>query len=265
MLIDFHTHAFPDRIAERAIASLSHASGGLAPYTDGTLAGLKRSMAEGGVDISVMLSIATNAHQQKAVNDFAASVNGKDGIVAFGSIFPDSEDALLELERIKDMGMKGIKLHPEYQHFYVDEERMRPIYKKISELGLITVFHAGTDVGFAPPYHAMPDRMARALSWFESPVVAAHFGGAGSGEDVLKYLCGNEMLYIDTSFSYGAMPKYYAQTIIERHGPDKILFGTDTPWHCPDMEKRLIASLDLSESDRDKIRYQNAQKLLCLI
>ncbi len=262
MLIDFHTHAFPDKIAARAIASLSHASGGLLAYTDGTLNGLKRSMAEGGVDISVMLSIATNAHQQKAVNDFAAAVNGKDGIVAFGSVFPESEDAVQELERIKELGLKGIKFHPEYQHFYVDDEKMKPLYKKISELGLITVFHAGTDIGFAPPYHAMPKNMARALAYFDSPVVAAHFGGAGSGEDVLRYLCGNEMLYIDTSFSYGAMPKYYAQTIIERHGADRILFGTDTPWHCPDMEKRLVASLDLSDSEREKICSENARHLL---
>ncbi len=262
MLIDFHTHAFPDKIAERAISSLSHASGGLKPYTDGTLAGLRASMAEGGVDISVLLSIATNAHQQKSVNDFAAAVNGKDGIVSFGSVYPDSEDALDELERIKELGMKGIKLHPEYQNFYVDDEKMKPLYKKLSELELICVFHAGTDVGFAPPYHAMPKQMARALQWFDSPVVAAHFGGAGSGEDVLKYLCGNEMLYIDTSFSYGAMPKYYAQAIIEHHGADKILFGTDTPWHCPDMEKRLVASLELSEHERDQICSGNARALL---
>ncbi len=262
MLIDFHTHAFPDKIAERAITSLSHASGGLSPCTDGTVAGLKASMKAGGVDVSVMLSIATNAHQQASVNDFAAKANKEDGIVAFGSVYPESEDVYEELERIKDMGLLGVKLHPEYQHFYVDDEKMKPIYKRISELGLITVFHAGADIGFPPPYHAMPKQMSKALSWFDSPVVAAHFGGAGSGEDVLSCLCGIEHLYIDTSFSYGVIPKYFAQSIIERHGTDKILFGTDTPWHSPDMEKRLIASLSLSESDREQICSGNARRLL---
>ncbi len=261
MLIDFHTHCFPDKIAPKAIEKLSDASGGLMPYTDGTLSGLTQSMEQSGVDISVVLNIATNAHQQRSVNQFAAESNNQKNIFAFGSVFPHSEDVLSELEHIKELGLKGVKLHPDYQGFAVDDLKMKPIYKKISELGLITVFHAGLDYGFAPPYGATPKRMAKALSWFESPVIAAHWGGVNCGEEVLQYLC-SENIYFDTSFGYSTMPKYYAQKIIEKHGTDKLLFGTDTPWHTAQMEKRLLCSLGLNDSELEKIYSLNAKKLL---
>ncbi len=261
MLIDFHTHAFPEKIAEKAISKLSFVSGGLEPYTDGTMRGLKKSMQVSSVDVSVVMNIATNAAQQKNVNDFAAFVNNGEDIFAFGSVFPDSADALCELERIKDMGLLGVKLHPDYQGFFVDDEKMKPIYKKISQLGLVVLFHAGFDYGFAPPYGATPDRMARALSWLNCPVIAAHWGGLGCCEGVLEHLCGKD-IYFDTSFGYGALPKYYAQKIIEKHGTERMLFGTDTPWHTPKMEMRLLESLSLSQNDMENITYKTAKKLL---
>lgn len=261
MLIDFHTHAFPDKIAPKAIDKLSYVSGGLEPYTDGTLSGLRRSMKNNNVDLSVVLCIATNAEQQKNVNDFALSVNNEKDMLSFGSIYPWASDAFDELDRIKAMGLKGVKFHPDYQKFSVDDIRFKDLYKKISSLGLITVFHAGHDFGFPPPYGATPDKLSKALLWFDSPVVAAHWGGIGCGEDVIKHLVGTDV-YLDTSFGYGTMPRYFAQKIVENHGADKILFGTDTPWHNACMEMRLLNTLKLSESEFEKIKYKNAQILL---
>lgn len=261
MLIDFHTHCFPEKIAEKAVSKLSFASGGLKNHTDGTLEGLKDSMQKNGVNVSVVLNIATNAHQQQSVNDFATAINNERDIFAFGSVFPDSPDALYELERIKSMGLKGVKLHPDYQGFCVDDEKMKPIYKKISQLGLITVFHAGYDYGFAPPYGAMPENMLKALSYFDSPVIAAHWGGINCCEKVLELLCGKD-IYFDISFGYAMLPKYYAEKILENHGTDKILFGTDSPWHTAEMEKRLISTLELSEQELEKIYCGNAKRLL---
>ena len=261
MLIDFHTHCFPDKIAARAIEKLSYVSGGLKPHTDGTVEGLRARMADEGVSKAVVLNIATNAHQQASVNDFAAAINNQEDIFAFGSIFPDAPDALDELHRIKDMGLKGVKLHPDYQGFFVDDEKMIPIYKTISQLGLITVFHAGLDYGFPPPYHATPDRMCRILKYFDTPVIAAHWGGVNCAEGVIEHLCGTEV-YFDTSFGYSMMPKYYAEKILEKHGIDKMLFGTDTPWHTANMEMRLLDSLGISDSDMEKITHKNAQTLL---
>ena len=263
MLIDFHTHCFPEKIAQKAVEKLSFASGGLKNHTDGTVNGLRKLMAESGVDTAVVLNIATNAHQQKNVNDFAAAINDGEKIISFGSVFPDSEDVLYELERINALGLKGVKLHPDYQGFSVDDEKMKPIYKQISKLGLITIFHAGHDYGFPPPYGATPEKMEKALSWFDSPVIAAHWGGVGCFEETLKRLCGKD-IYFDTSFGYSQMPKYYAQKILDTHGADKILFGTDTPWHTAAMEMRLLDSLQIREEDMQKITHKNAIRLLNL-
>ncbi len=260
MVIDFHTHAFPDKIASRAMDILSHTSA-LEPYTDGTVRGLKQAMDESGVDISVVLGIATNINQQKNVNDFLIEQNKDERFVAFGSVHPDAPDALYELERIKDAGLKGVKFHPEYQGFYVDDEKMKPIYKKISELGLITIFHAGFDCGYPPPYHAMPENIKNALKWFSSPVVAAHWGGQSCSEGVIKELC-SLPVYFDIAFGYGTIPKPSAVKIIEKHGTDKILFGSDCPWHKPSFEMKLIDFLGLSNDEKDKIYYKNAMKLL---
>ena len=262
MLIDFHTHCFPDKIAIPALEKLSFVSGGLKPHTNGTVEGLTDIMNKQGVDKAVVLNIATNATQQSKVNDFAASIN-KGDIISFGSVFPDSSDCLYELERIKSLGLKGVKLHPDYQGFNVDDEKMKPIYKKIAELELITVFHAGFDYGFAPPYGATPEKLERALRWFDSPVIAAHWGGIDCGQEVLNRLCGKD-IYFDTSFGYGNMPKYYAQKILDSHTPDKIIFGTDSPWHTAEMELTLLKTLDISQQDFEKIAFKNALKLLDL-
>ncbi len=261
MLIDFHTHCFPEKIASKAMEVLSNEAA-LMPISDGTREGLLKTMEDSRVDLSVVLPIATNEKQQKSVNDFAFTLSC-DKIVAFGSVYPDSPDVMEELERIKTMGFKGVKLHPEYQSFFIDDEKMKPIYKKISSLGLITVFHAGADYGYAPPYHATPERIKNALKWLDGVVIAAHWGGIDYGEDVIKHLCGLP-IYFDTSYGYGNMSKYTAQKIIEKHGADKILFASDSPWHKPKWEKFMLEKLRLSEEEKKQIYYKNGARLLGL-
>ena len=263
MLIDFHTHAFPERIAARAIGKLAYDSGGLMPQTDGTLRSLKEEMRKDGVDLSVVHSIATKPMQQHNVNSFAMELDRDPAIVAFGSVHPDAPDALEELERIQAAGLKGVKFHPEYQCFYADDEKMKPIYKKISSLGLITLFHAGFDIGFPPPYHAAPDQLLGALKWLDGPVVAAHWGGLGCPGEVIQKLCGTE-IRLDLSYGYGAVAKPTAQRIVDKYGPERLLFASDMPWHRPAWELRLLDTLDISQTDREKICFRNAQQLLGL-
>jgi predicted TIM-barrel fold metal-dependent hydrolase len=159
------------------------------------------------------------------------------------------------------MGLKGIKFHPEYQHFFVDDEKMKPLYRKASELGLIITFHAGEDMGYPAPYHATPERLRTAAKWIDSPMICAHWGSANMGEDVLKYLC-DIPVYFDTGFGYATMPKCRAQEILDKKGADWILFGSDCPWHSPSWDVRMIETLDISESDKEKIYHLNAEKLL---
>lgn len=262
MVIDFHTHCFPDWLADRACRVLIKNSGMVAPFHNGTAAGLRRLAAESGVDISVVLNIATNPRQQKNVNDFAISLLDVKGIVPFGSVHPDAPDAFDELERLAASGIKGVKFHPDNQNFYVDEDKMIPIYEKIASLGLITLFHCGLDIGMPEPIHCTADRLANVLDAFGgAPVVAAHFGGICSWSATEKYLIGRN-LYLDTAYSYGIMPPSVGKRLIAEHGADKILFGSDSPWNSPRSVIELIDLFELGESEKEAVLGGNAQRLL---
>lgn len=262
MIIDFHVHAFPDALAAKALPLLSKCSGGVKPNYDATISGLESYLAKNNVDYAVVLNIATNPHQERKVNDFAISLLEKKNIIPFGSVHPDSPNALSELERLAKAGIRGIKLHPDYQHFFVDDEKMFPIYKKIAELGFITVFHAGVDIGYPKPVHCTPERLLRVLDLFDdAPVVAAHFGGWLLWDSVLEDLCGTQV-YLDTAFSSGKMPPDYAKELIKAHGADKVLLGSDMPWSDTLDEVRFVHSLDLSAEDEEKILSNNAKRLL---
>ena len=262
MIIDFHVHAFPDALAAKALPLLSKCSGGVKPNYDATISGLESYLAKNNVDYAVVLNIATNPHQEKKVNDFAVSLLEKKNIIPFGSVHPDSPNALSELERLAKAGIRGIKLHPDYQHFFVDDEKMFPIYKKIAELGFITVFHAGVDIGYPKPVHCTPERLLRVLDLFDdAPVVAAHFGGWLLWDSVLEDLCGTKV-YLDTAFSSGKMPPDYAKELIKAHDADKVLLGSDMPWSDTLDEVRFVQSLDLSAEDEEKILSNNAKRLL---
>jgi len=263
MVIDFHTHIFPDKLAPRALEKLAAKSGGIRPLFDGTPVGLVRHMRQHKTDLSVALNIATNAGQQKAVNDFAIEVNNGP-IIAFGSVYPFAPDAAAELERLARAGVKGVKFHPEYQNFYVDDERVLPLYDKIAELGLITVFHPGADIGHPKPIHCAPKRLARILRRFRgAPVVAAHFGGYIYWDEVEICLAGQDV-YFDTSFCHTRIPVYQAEALVRRHGASRVLYGSDLPWSDDDGEKLLVEHLNISDEERALVFGGNAARLLGL-
>ncbi|MDR3314195.1 MAG: amidohydrolase family protein [Oscillospiraceae bacterium] len=262
MIIDFHTHCFAEKIAARAVGQLAPVSGARAPYYDGTAAGLLGVMEAEGVDLAVVLNIATNPRQQRAVNDFALSLLGHPRLVGFGSVHPDAPDALEELQRLRAAGVKGIKLHPDYQGFFADDPRVFPIYREAARLGLITVFHAGVDIGLPDPVHCTPAALAAALPQFEgAPVVAAHFGGYLLWEEALQQLCGKN-IYLDTSYSARKLPPPWAKRILAAHGAQKVLLGSDLPWASPADEIFYLQQLGASESELAAMLGGNAARLL---
>ena len=137
MVIDIHTHTFPDKLAAPTIRKLQGACHTRA-FTDATNAGLAASMARAGIDCSVVLPVATNPHQVAHVNESAAQINARGrgtGIYSFGCIHPDCPDPRGELARIAALGLKGIKLHPAYQATRFDDIRYLRILDRAGELG----------------------------------------------------------------------------------------------------------------------------------
>lgn len=263
MLIDFHTHAFPDKLAKGTLEHLSEKSGGLVPVADGTIDGTKAKMKEWGVDKAVLLSIATNVRQQTNVNNFAIAQNG-DEIISFGSVHPDSPEAISEIERVAAAGLLGIKFHPEYQGFAIDDKKAYPLYERCEQLGLVISFHAGKDLGFPNSLAASPRAVVRVLSDFpHAKMVMAHMGGCMLWDEVEETVAGTGG-YLDTSFTAGYLPKELAERIIRKHGVSNILFGSDCPWASSADTARYIDSLSLTDDEKEKIYSGNALALLGL-
>jgi len=260
-IIDFHIHFFPDLIAKKAIASIRDRAAEVFPLTLGTKADTLRMLEAWGIDEAVYLPIATKPSQQQTINAFAASVNGGK-IYSYGSVHPFAPDALEELEKIKEMGLYGVKLHPEYQNFFLDDPLAMKVYARCGELGLPVLYHAGEDLGFAQPYHSDPQKIIRIVDELpEVCFIAAHMGGYRQWENVLENLAGKN-IYLDTAFIADRMDKDIAKKIIDKHGADKILFGSDCPWASSAETVNFINDLGLPEKDRDAIFSGNAQRLL---
>lgn len=264
MVIDFHTHAFPDAIAKRAIALLSSKCNGMyVPCSNGTVNGLLNNMNAFGVDVSVVQPVITKQSQTESLNLWAQSICS-DRIVSFGGIFPHTDDYKRDIDFVCSLGLKGIKLHPEYQQFTVDDPKMLRLYDYALSKGLMILFHAGEDPAFPPPLHSSPKQFAAVSKAMQGGVmVAAHLGGIGQWDDVERYLVGTDM-YIDTSMGFSYYPTEQFLRIVKAHGADKVLFGSDSPWSKADEEIARLKSLPLTDVEKDLILYKNAEKLLLL-
>lgn len=263
MVIDFHTHIFPDKIAAKTIEHLENV-GGITAATDGTLAGLLSSMETGGVDMSVILPVATKPSQFESIQKFAKSINEQYAgrLLSFGGIHPDCEDYKSELDTIKEMGFKGIKIHPDYQGVMIDDIRFMRIIEYANEMGLIILTHAGVDIGLPEPVHCPPQKMRKVIDAIKpEKMVLAHYGGWSQWEEVYEYLAG-ENVWLDTAFIYDYISEEQFLKILKKHGSDKVLFATDSPWS--DMAKGVnwIRRLPLPQNVTEDILSGNAKRLL---
>lgn len=260
MVIDFHTHMFPETLAERALAELSKKCG-IAPFEGGSLPKTRAQMQKCGVGTSVVLNIATNPKQMRNVNRFAIEVNQEPDFVAFGSVHPEG-DWQYELDWLKDEGILGIKLHPDYQGFFIDEPKMQKIYEEILSRGFILIFHSGVDWGMPEPVHASVKRQKNVLGMFRGEkVVFSHSGGFDQWDEALEHICGED-IYLDTSMTRGFLAKEKREELYRAHAGDKLLFGTDSPWAPLAEEIEGIRALNFDEEWKEQVLYRNAEKLL---
>ena len=266
MVIDFHTHAFPDAIHERAIASLTAASNDLLqPCHDGSLSGLQKNMATFGVDLSVVQPVITKPSQTKTLNEWAAKITAEnDNIISFGGVHPHSDDWKRDIDFVCSLGLKGLKFHCEYQDFHIDDPLMLKIYDYAFSKGLIILHHAGYDPAFKPPFKSSPEMFYNVWKEMKGGVmIAAHLGGINQWDEVEEFICGTG-IYIDTSMGQEYYRTEQFMRIVNTHGADKILFGSDAPWSRAGFELESIRACALTDAQKEQILCKTAQKLLNL-
>ncbi len=269
MIIDFHTHIFPDKIAKRTVEALS-CGASIPAHSTGDFNGLIKSMEKNGIDISVNLPVLTKASQLDSVTSFAGEINKKAytgaRIISFAGMHPDIEDCETALYDIKKKGFLGIKLHPDYQGTYFDDKKYIHILKIAKELDLITLTHSGFDGAYVgQPIKCTPDRVARVLDAIGGygKLVLAHMGANELFDQFTDTLAG-ENVYIDTSYVLPFINSDRFSNIMEKHGADKILFASDSPWQDQGEMVRILKSYVSEPETLEKILYKNAKKLLGL-
>lgn len=281
MVIDFHTHTFPDGISKKVTTHLGRNVAHIYPFTDGSLSGLLSSMRKSGVTYSVNLPVMTTPDQVEKINHKFVKMQDellKQGIICFGGIHPDYEDYKTELRYLKDHGIKGIKLHPAYQNVDLDDIRMKRIIACASELDLITVIHAGIDIGIYDHNYSSVDHILNILKEIAPrKFVLAHMGNWDRWEEVEMYLAGAPV-WLDTAFSLGPITGHpesadlpYANynlsnedfiRLVKKHGADKVLFATDSPWTDQGDYIRIMDLMPLSGGEKRMIMSENALSLL---
>ncbi len=263
MNIDFHTHIYPDPLAGKTVAAVRQRAG-IEAYTDGTLEGLKRSMAAAGIDLSVVAAVATRPAQVPSIQRWLAGIR-QPGIEALATMHPVEPLTSEQIRRLKREGFRGFKLHPDYQDFYVDDPRMNPFYEAAAAEGMFILFHAGVDRGLPHPVHSTPKRLAAVHEAVPGLVmIAAHLGGEEAYEETAIHLLGKDV-YLDTSFVLRRMPALFRERFLREHPPDRLLFASDSPWTDQREELEFLRRLSfLTENEREKICFSNAARLLGL-
>ncbi len=258
-IIDFHTHAFPDAIAPGAIAALE-AQGDTAAHYDGTVTGLLGAMDAAGIAVSVIQPVATKPSQVCAINDWVATL-ASDRIVPFGAMHPDFPDPAVEIARMRALGLRGFKMHPEYQSFEPHERRMQPILAAAAGHRMIAFFHAGADIGFDTVRGTARSFAAVLDAHPGLTVVLAHMGGFQQWDAVAESLAGRDV-WLDTAYTPGHLADDAFVELVLAHGADRVVFGSDGPWTDAAAEIAHLRSVGFDEAELEGILGGNAERLL---
>ena len=263
-VFDVHVHTFPDHVGPRVVADLGpRFAPGYTPAYDGTRAGLLQRLAAGGIAGALNAPIATRPDQTESINAWAAAQN-RWPVLSLGTVHPDDPDIPAALRRVRDLGLPGIKLHPEYQSFAPDEPRLEPVWRTCRELGLLVLLHAGGDRLFKPPFRATPTVLGRVIrAWPGLALIAAHLGGFEMWDEFERELAG-QPLFLDTSYTLGILPDEQFLRIVRRHGVERVLFGSDGPWQDPAEALARLLRLPLTPAEQRAILWDNAARLLKL-
>ena len=259
-VIDSHCHIYPEKIAERAVAGTSNFYSQVFACK-GTVTDLEIEAKKAGIDFMIVQSVATTPKQVKSINEFIAREVANSGgkMLGLGTLHPDSEDIKGDIAHLKELGLKGVKLHPDIQAFKLDDYRCLKIYELMEKEDLVLLLHTG-DSRYD---YSNPNRLIPILETYTNlKVIGAHFGGYSIWDEAIKVLPHHDNFYVDCSSSFPFIKdKNKAVELIKAYGEDRVLFGTDYPMWSPKEEIDYFLSLDLTDEAKEKILSLNAKKL----
>ena len=261
-VIDAHCHIYPEKIAARAVAGTDRFYNTTAACS-GTTAGLLEQRAKGRIDRFLVHSVATTPAQVKSINNFISSevAARPDVFFGFGTLHPESEDVKGDFEHLIEVGLRGVKLHPDIQRFCLDDPRSFAIAELCETAGVPLLLHTG-DYRYD---YSNPNRLLPLLKAFPHlTVIGAHLAGWSIWEEACDKLAGTPNLYVDCSSTFPFWDVQKAGKLICRWGFDRVLFGSDYPMWSPEKELDSFLSLDLGEEANRLILSENAKKLFRL-
>lgn len=259
MIIDAHAHIYPEKIAERAVHGIERFYDMHVDY-DGTVSGLLKAGGEAGVSRFLVQSVATVPEQVRSINNFIAKSVEEypDKLIGFGALHPDFDDIRGEVARMESLGLRGIKLHPDFQRFDLDDERAFPIYEIAEERGLPILFH----IGDARQDFSAPERLLNVVKKFPGlKAIGAHLCG-WSMWDRGAELFAHSGVYADCSSSLYAMSPGHAAELIRKIGAERVFWGTDYPMWNAKEEVARFNKLPLTENERENILSRNLLRFL---
>jgi len=260
-IIDFHAHAFPDALAPRAMKVLLEEAPEARAWLSGTVADLLRSMDRVGIEKSVVCCIATRPEQFEPIFRWCTQIRSE-RLIPFPSVHPADPACLDAIGRIAAAEFRGIKLHPFYQDFFADEERMLRFYEEASRHDLLVVMHTGYDIAFPRIRRADPEKLLRIKEAFPTlKFITTHLGAWRQWDEVRQHLIGRE-IYMEISFGLDELGPEQAREMIMAHPDGYILFGTDSPWTDQAQTLTLLKNLSLPEAKLKRILADNAVSLL---
>jgi len=261
MIIDFHTHIFPEALAARTLPWMRSFTN-IQYQTKGTGEDLRASMDRSGIDMSVTLPIVTRVGTMRKINDYAASQAKQWGFMSFGSVHPGEPDWKGELRRFREIGLVGLKLHHDYQDFWFDSKENYEIIEEAFDLGLPVLVHPGNDPVSPQTHRCTPKMIRDALPLLrQGTFIAAHLGGHMMIETAREDVIGTDV-YIDVSMAEVYYPLERIRPLLLEHDPDKILFGTDSPWDDQKKAVEGIRAMKLGQELETKIFETNARRIL---
>ena len=261
-IVDCHCHIYPEKVAARAVAGIG-AFYDIPMSEDGTKATLQREAAAAGITHSMIFSVATKPAQVKSINEFIAGEAAQSGgvMTGLGTMHPLSEDLAGDMRHLVELGLRGVKLHPDVQGFCIDDPLCAKIYALCGEYGIPVLLHTG-DRRYDM---SNPNRLRPMVEKFPNLIfIGAHLGGYSVWEDAVEQLRGLPNLYYDCSSTFAFMPAEKAKALILALGADHVVFGTDYPMWVPKNEVDTFFSLGLSDEDNEQILWRNAAKLFRL-